>query len=402
MSHELISHNPDLQQLVDDGYEVEIRAGHLMLRRIPYVTSKREVHFGDLVTPIAINEQYVEPPQDHTAYFRGEYPCDETGNPIEAIRNNSNRVELAKGLWVDHYFSAKPYDRNYANFHDKMTRYAQVISRYAKRIDPRVTPQSGRLTLVEDPNDPFIYMETASSRAGITKMNEMLAGDKIGIIGLGGTGSYILDFVSKTRVAEIHLFDGDQFQQHNAFRSPGASTRSEITGKWNKAKLYATKYSEMRTGIIVHAEHIEPNKIGKLLELDFIFVSIDDNATKRWLFPALQTEGVAFIDVGMGIEKTDEKLLGIVRTSLSTTEEGLYTPQAQKTQVEMVQQEQGEYERNVQIVELNALNAALAVIRWKKLRGFYLDLEGEMQSTYTLDGNHLVNSGQSTGAQKGV
>ena len=65
----------------------------------------------------------------------------------------------------------------------------------------------------------------------------------------------------------------------------------------------------------------------------------------------------------------------------------------------MVQQERGEYERNVQIVELNALNAALAVIRWKKFRGFYLDLEGEMQSTYTLDGNHLINSGQPMDAQ---
>ena len=53
----------------------------------------------------------------------------------------------------------------------------------------------------------------------------------------------------------------------------------------------------------------------------------------------------------------------------------------------------GEYHRNVQTVELNALNAALAVIRWKKWRGLYLDLEGETQSTYTLDGNHLANSG---------
>ena len=51
----------------------------------------------------------------------------------------------------------------------------------------------------------------------------------------------------------------------------------------------------------------------------------------------------------------------------------------------------GEYERNVQIVELNALNAALAVIRWKKHRGFYLDLGGEGRSTYTIDGNHMSN-----------
>jgi hypothetical protein len=31
------------------------------------------------------------------------------------------------------------------------------------------------------------------------------------------------------------------------------------------------------------------------------------------------------------------------------------------------------YQRNVQIAELNALNASLAVVRYKQLRGFYVD-----------------------------
>jgi hypothetical protein len=34
---------------------------------------------------------------------------------------------------------------------------------------------------------------------------------KIAIIGLGGTGSYVLDLAAKTPVKEIHLFDGDKF-----------------------------------------------------------------------------------------------------------------------------------------------------------------------------------------------
>ena len=394
MLRELISRNPDIQRLVDDGYEVEVRAGHLVLRRIPYVSSRCEVRYGELVTPITINGHEVGPPQDHTVYFRGEYPCDETGDQIEAIRNSSNRIELADDLWVDHYFSAKPYGRNYRDFHDKMTHYAQILGRYARKIDPGATARSGLLTLAEDPNDPFVYMETASSRSGITKMNEMLAKDKIGIVGLGGTGSYIMDYVSKTRVAEIHLFDGDQFQQHNAFRAPGASTTEEISDKRNKAEFYAMKYSVMRKGIVSHPKHIQPNDIDKLVCLDFVFVSIDDNSTKQWLLPLLEEKEVPFIDVGMGVEKADEKLLGIIRTSLSTPTNGFYGPQKKKICADLGQHGVGEYERNVQIVELNALNAALAVIKWKKWRGFYLDLEGEIQSTYTLDGNHLVNSGQ--------
>ena len=41
------------------------------------------------------------------------------------------------------------------------------------------------------------------------------------------------------------------------------------------------------------------------------------------------------------------------------------------------------------------LSAVFAVIKWKKLCGFYCDLENEHHSTYTLDGNMLLNEDQS-------
>ena len=50
-----------------------------------------------------------------------------------------------------------------------------------------------------------------------------------------------------------------------------------------------------------------------------------------------------------------------------------------------------DYSRNIQVAELNALNAALAVIKWKKFLGFYIDIEQEHSSYYQIDGNHIVN-----------
>ena len=43
------------------------------------------------------------------------------------------------------------------------------------------------------------------------------------------------------------------------------------------------------------------------------------------------------------------------------------------------------------IADLNALNAALAVIKWKKLFGFYHDYNNEPSSTYTVEMNALQN-----------
>ena len=53
-----------------------------------------------------------------------------------------------------------------------------------------------------------------------------------------------------------------------------------------------------------------------------------------------------------------------------------------------------EYSWNIQVSDLNALNAALAVIKWKKWAGFYVDLEREMHSVYPIDGNILINGYQ--------
>ena len=382
MSHELISRSADLQSLVQDGYEVEIRSGYLVLNLVPYVTSQRTVKYGQLACPVGAGK-----PPDHTVYFAGEYPCDDKGAPLEALRNSSARQELAAGLWVDHYFSAKPSAGNYKDFHHKMTHYAQVLGRCARRLDPTAVSRSGRLVLSEDSNDPFVFMETASSRAGITRMNERLAGDRVGIVGLGGTGSYILDFVSKTRVSEIHLFDGDVFQQHNAFRCPGPTSPQEIEERQKKVGLYRARYGKMRSGIITHDINIDAHGLELLEDLDFVFVAIDDNETRQWLLPALLEAQTPFVDVGMGIERTDDQLLGIVRTSFS-----IASTSSASSSGEGGGRDVGEYGRNVQVAELNALNASLAVIRWKKYRGFYLDLGCENRSSYTIDGNHLSNS----------
>ena len=386
MSQELISRRTDLKRLVEDGYEIEVRSGHLVLHRVPYVTSERSVKYGQLVCTLAVDGSETEPPPDHTMYFAGEYPCDDHGEPIEALRNSSHHQELAEGLWVDHYFSAKPVAGNYEDYHHKMTHYAQVIGRCAKRIDPGAMARAGKLVMSADPNDPFVFMETASSRAGITRLNERLSGDRIGIVGLGGTGSYILDFVSKTRVAEIHLFDGDRFEQHNAFRAPGPTTADELKETASKAQLYGERYAEMRRGVVPHEFDVKAENVNELGDLDFVFVAVDDNNTRQWLLPTLNKMGVPFVDVGMGVEKTDNKLLGVVRTSYCETPTSSAT---RRNDVGL--RDIGEYERNVQIVELNALNAALAVIRWKKHRGFYMDLGNEGRSTYTIDGNHMTN-----------
>ncbi len=49
------------------------------------------------------------------------------------------------------------------------------------------------------------------------------------------------------------------------------------------------------------------------------------------------------------------------------------------------------YVTNMQVADMNMLNAALAVGRWKRLSGFYADAGREQRSIYAVDGNSLMN-----------
>ena len=79
-------------------------------------------------------------------------------------------------------------------------------------------------------------------------LNRKLEGPKIAIVGVGATGSYVLDLVAKTPVAEIHLFDRDMFLNHNAFRSPGAPSLEDLSKKQQKVNYLAAIYAAAVSG----------------------------------------------------------------------------------------------------------------------------------------------------------
>src|SRR5579864_1874783 len=127
MSRQLVNRSPDLKKLRDEGYEIEIRRGHLLVHHIPYVNSRREIAYGVLVTALGdlAGDKTVRP-QDHVIHFIGEHPCDADGNAIAAIQHSSGRRTLTEGVEIDHSFSNKPPE-GYPDYHAKVTRYCRII-----------------------------------------------------------------------------------------------------------------------------------------------------------------------------------------------------------------------------------------------------------------------------------
>lgn len=394
MSQQLISRSPDLQKLRDEGYDIEIRTGHLLVKSVPYVNSKKEVRRGTLVAALGdVSGDQLSRPSDHTLYFIGEYPCGADGTAIEKIGNNSDTTTLGRGLIVNHRFSARPQveGNNYSDFHHKMTIYVAILSGPAQQIDPKADARTGIIVEPTEEESPFCYLDSSSTRAGIGAITAKLEARKIAIIGAGGTGSYLLDLVTKTPVAEIHLYDGDIFSNHNAFRSPGAPSLEELKARPTKARYFRDRYAKMHRKVFAHEVFLDETTIEELRAMDFVFLCLDRGGDKQLIVEKLEEWGKPFIDVGVGVALCGDTLRGSLRVTLST-------PQKRDHFRKRVPFSEGgvenDYSRNVQIAELNALNAALAVIRWKRLCGFYQDLEREHCSVYTINGNHMANEDQ--------
>ena len=379
MSQQLINHSPDLKRLRDEGYEIEVRGGYLLIHHIPYVDQNKQIQVGVLVSTL-------DNIQDHVIFFTGENPCEIDGTVITAIQHINNSSVLNNTITVNRSFSNKP-NGGYQNYYEKIKRYADLISAPAKYLDPSVTEKTFKVIPDSGNETVFQYIDTNSSRANIEVINAKLERQKIAIIGLGGTGAYILDLVAKTPVKEIHLYDGDSFDQHNAFRSPGAASMNDLCENPRKVSYYQKLYSSMHKYIHAHDYYVREENLKELDQMDYVFVCVDRNAARKLITDYLVSVGVAFSDVGLGVNVVDDKLTGAVRVTSATREKNDHLP----FRIFSEDSDNNEYATNIQIAELNALNAIFAILKWKKILGIYVDLENEHHSSYSIGVSKIFN-----------
>lgn len=389
MSLKQIALNTDIRRLVDEGYEVDIRSGYLLINSVPYVNAQCTVMMGTIVTDLTINADELLPQRDHQVWFCGEYPCHSNGSPIEAIRHSSETRAIVDDVVVNHRFSNKPFGTSgYPDYHSKMKAYIEIISNEAKSIADVDAKTFKAIPPIEE-DRVFMYHDSASSRADILAISMKLAISKIAIIGLGGTGSYVLDLVAKTPVKEIHLFDGDQFLQHNAFRAPGAASKETLASKMQKVDYYTSVYSAMRKGIVPNNEYVTAKNLSKLDDCGFVFLCVDNGAARKLISEYLNLNNIPFIDVGMEltISPESESLIGTCRVTMSTPEK---TNHCTKHMPMMDEDDEDLYRKNIQVADMNCLNAALAVIKWKQYCNFYQDIFKVHHTTYSVNAHSLT------------
>jgi hypothetical protein len=391
----LIDRNEDLARLRREGYTVEVRRGtgtHLLVHDVPYVNSQGHVVRGTLVAPLELNgELTTSPIQNHQTWFIGDHPCNADGSKLADVEHGSGNQAMGDGITVNHSFSVKP--RNgvpYKDNYEKFVRYIRLIGAPAEKVQPGVRATVFKPVVDESGDSVFRYSNTATSKVGIAGATEKLALVRVAIVGLGGTGSYVLDAIAKTPIRQIDLYDGDIFIQHNAFRSPGAPALEDLTAP-KKVDYFAAIYSKMHKGVVPHGHYIDDQNVADLKGCDFVFVCVDRGGVRKLIIDALLSFGVPFVDAGIGVHKTPgDQLGGQVRVTMAT--QARHQHLADRATMADRPPEEDLYKSNIQIAELNALNAIMAVIRWKKQFGFYVDDAREFHSVYRIGTGSMVRA----------
>lgn len=363
----LASHNPDIQKLIDRGYALRLDSDYLVVRDIPYLDAEGNLCWGAIVTVLKdIDGKRVEP-VDHQVFFAGGVPHGLDGKPIPSLGGGAASVTLAKtDVVVQRSFSNKP-PGGLPDFFAKIEHYLSILSGPARHRYPDADPLTFNVDEDAGPESVFHFRDTLTSRALIGDLAAKFAKEIVAIIGLGGTGAYVLDYLVKTNVLEIRGYDPKPFHVHNAFRSPGRLLAEEL-GK-SKAEVYQARYENFRKGLRLETKAIDSGCEADFAGVTFAFVCVDSGSARAEIFDLLMRLGIPFVDVGMGLVRQNSALAGMVRTTVLKPENAAEI--RAKGLVPLTDPPGNEYRANIQIAELNALNASMAMLAYKQHCGFY-------------------------------
>ena len=360
------------------GFDVEVESDVVRAIRVPCLfvggvpgtctietsydptTEKPDSRTGDAVhaVQIIINGEY-----DGRVYNADGTPI---GNHVGGDNKTWSNISIKKGQ------QGSPEEDSTAT---------DLIHRYAKHIVGALSAAGYFEPAALAIPDPFHIPNTFEERAAIAPVQDRIRGQSIAIIGLGGTGAYLLDLIAKTPVSEIHLLDSDCVDWHTLYRAPSAPTAKEIelvqARSLLKVDYYHSKYVALRSGIYPHPVQVDsPPMFAKFLSdnpIDYVFVCIDqltegDSARQDVVYRAVTEAGVPFIDSGVSITLEDCAVRGAVTTSSYDAGSDAWENAIPNARLKGG----APGYRNVQLPEVNAAAAAFAVMEWRRRTGQYV------------------------------
>lgn len=197
-----------------------------------------------------------------------------------------------------------------------------------------------------------------SREAQYDASQEKIRNKTVAIAGVGGTGSNILDMLVRSGVKKIHIIDMDKLEESNMFRM--CVNSKELVGQ-PKVEALKTQYKDFDVEIIAHNSDVKTIDFSEL-KPDYIFSAIDNIEARKAVINQAKQNNTPGVDVGIWVDipRNSTQIEYSVRVSNILT-----------LNPDNLAGAAGAYEQPIQIVDLNVLNASLAVVKMKEHFDFY-------------------------------
>lgn len=140
---------------------------------------------------------------------------------------------------------------------------------------------------------------------------QILAGTRVAIVGLGGGGSHIAQQLAHIGVGEIRIIDPEPIDPSNLNRLVGA-TAADVAAETPKVEIAARVVKGVRPWIKVVPKQNKWQEVAELLrDVHVVFGCVDGYEQRAFLEGAARRFGAAYIDIGMDVAEIAENSFAI-------------------------------------------------------------------------------------------
>ena len=192
---------------------------------------------------------------------------------------------------------------------------------------------------------------------------DLVRGERVAIVGLGGVGSWIADFLTKADVAEIYGWDGDLIEDKNIIRMPGA-----VHPRWigePKARWFQDTYRQIHNKVHGRPKYVDEQNVSDMCSnITFAFLAVDNDKGRQIACNALASRDIPFIDVGISLTRENNQVSASIHVVTAKPYDDNW-----RMAIPQVDNAGQEIYGRLELPDISAMAAAFAVQSWRKVRG---------------------------------
>ena len=232
---------------------------------------------------------------------------------------------------------------------------------------------------------PYTFDVQGDQLPEAVEWRNLVAQERVAIVGLGGVGAWIADFVVKADPREVHGWDYDCIEPKNILRMPGGLD----PGVWiarPKAEWFQETYSLIHTNVHGHNRKVLSENVQEIMEgTTFAFVAVDDAEDRMMVCDALANAGIPFVVAGLSPVRKDKR----VKISMRIVTAHVGVSSWKEAIPQVGQAGQDDY-GSLDLPDVYSMAAGWAIQSWRKMRGQLWQEQREECLDYSASDQSLI------------